>query len=184
MTRIRMGLLLGLLLAVGVAGCGGDDKPGGVASLGGSATPTTSGSNAGGDKDPSNDFRQALAFARCMRQHGLPNFPDPQLSGDGGIRQRTPRGDGKGPNDPKFKAAEQACRQYQPDGGQPGRPSPQEEQAALAFARCMRQHGINMPDPKITADGIDEQLPRGLSKDDPRLRAAWRACEQRGGGGR
>jgi hypothetical protein len=191
MTRMRMGLLLGLLLALAlaVAACdGGDaDKPSGVASLGGSATPTTSGSNAGGGKDPSNDLRQLLAWARCMRQHGI-NLPDPQLSGsgDGGITQKVPRGDGKGPNDPKFKAAEQACKQYQPDGGQPGRPSPQEQQEALAFARCMRQHGINMPDPQITAEGIllDEQLPTGMRKDDPRLKAAEQTCRQRGGGGK
>jgi hypothetical protein len=186
MTRIRMGLVLGLLLALAlaVAACdgGGGDKTDGVASLGGSATPTTSGSKAGGGKDPSNDLRQLLAWARCMRQHGI-NTPDPQLSGDGGITQKVPRGDGKGPNDPKFKAAEQACKQYQPDGGQPGRPSPQEQQEALAFARCMRQHGINTPDPKITAEGIVEQPPTGMRKDDPRLRAAWRTCEQRGGGG-
>jgi hypothetical protein len=185
MTRIRMGLLLGLLLlAVGVAGCGGGGKSDGVASLGGSATSTTGGSNAGGGKDISNDFRQALAFARCLRQHGLPAFPDPQLSGDGGIAQRFPRG--AGPNDPKVKAAQQACRQHLPDGGQVQRPSPQEQQEALAFARCMRQHGIDMSDPQVTAEGVllDEQLPRGLRKDDPRLRAAQRACGQRGGGGK
>jgi hypothetical protein len=56
-------------------------------------------------------------------------------------------------------------------------------QAALDWARCMRQHGINLPDPQITADGIDEQLPTGMRKDDPRLKAAWRACEQSGRGG-
>jgi hypothetical protein len=185
MTRTRTRLLLGLLLlAVGVAGCGGGDKGGGVASLGGSATTTTSGSNAGGGKDISNDFRQALAFARCMRQHGLPNMPDPKLSGDGGIAQPFPRG--VGPNDPKVKAAQQACRQHLPNGGQVQRPSPQEQQEALAFARCMRQHGINMPDPQITAEGVllDEQLPTGMRKDDPRLKAAERACEQHGKGGR
>jgi hypothetical protein len=139
--------------------------------------------NAHGGKDISNDFRQALAFARCMRQHGLPNMPDPQLMGDG-IAQRFPRG--AGPNDPKVKAAQQACKQHLPNGGQVQRPSPQEQQEALAFARCMRQHGINMPDPQITAEGVllDEQLPTGMRKDDPRLKSAERACEQRGGGGK
>src|SRR4029453_11022688 len=60
MPRMRMGLLLGLLLAL--AACsGGGGKPGGVASLGdGKATSTTS---AGGSQDE----RQAdLAYARCM----------------------------------------------------------------------------------------------------------------------
>jgi hypothetical protein len=58
-----------------------------------------------------------------------------------------------------------------------------DRQAALNWARCMRQHGINLPDPQITADGIDEQLPTGMRKEDPRLKAAWRACEQSGRGG-
>jgi hypothetical protein len=171
-----------LALALGVAACRGGDKPGGVASLGGSATTTTSGSNAGGGKDLNSDLPQLLAWARCMRQHGI-DLPDPQLSGDGGIIQRTPRG--AGPENPKFKAAEQACRQYQPDGGQPGRPSLQEQQEALAFARCMRQHGIDMSDPQVTAEGIVEQPPTGVDRDDkPRLRAAEQACRQRGGGGK
>jgi hypothetical protein len=174
--------LLAVLLLVGVAGCGGDDKGGGVASLGGadSATSTTNASASGG-KDIRNDLRQMLAWARCMRQHGLPNMPDPQLMGDG-IAQRFPRG--VGPNDPKVKAAQQACRQHQPDGGQVQRPSPQQQQEALAFARCMRQHGINLPDPQITAEGIDQPPAPGVRRDDLRAIAAEQACAQRGGGGK
>jgi hypothetical protein len=102
MTRMRMGLLLGLLLAL--AACsGGGGKPGGVASLGdGKATSTTS---AGGSQDE----RQAdLAFARCMRQHGI-NIPDPKP--DGRVDMR---GSGVDRDDPKFKAAERACPGFQP----------------------------------------------------------------------
>jgi hypothetical protein len=73
-------VLVGVLaLALAVAACGGGNKTEGVASLGGSATPTTSGSKAGGGKDISNDLPQALAFGRCMRQHG-DNLPDPQIT--------------------------------------------------------------------------------------------------------
>jgi hypothetical protein len=45
-------------------------------------------------------------------------------------------------------------------------------QADLAYVRCMRQHGINMPDP--TPDGGVEL--RGFNPDDPRFKAAERAC--------
>jgi hypothetical protein len=189
MPRMRMGLVLGLLLALAlaVAACGGGDKGGGVASLGGAdkATPTTA---AGGGSDR---MQAALAFARCMRQHGI-SLPDPLLSGDMIVQDLGDNGE----DDPKVKAAQQACKQHLPNGGQAQPPNPQQQQRMLAFARCLRQHGVSMPDPKITAEGIAQQeLPRGLDPDDPRVSAAEHACHrygslppsngpQRGGGGR
>jgi hypothetical protein len=178
MTRTRIGLLLGLLLALALAVAafsGGGDKTSGVASLGGADQPTTNagGSKAGGGQD---DQQAALDWARCMRQHGV-DLPDPQFSGDD-IAQQLP--DRAVRNSAKFKAAEQACKQYLSNGAQ-APPSAQERQQALAFARCMRQHGITtMPDPQITANGIDQGLPRRMDADDPRLKAAERACHQYG----
>ena len=107
MTRTRTGLLPGLLLALAlaVAACSGSgDKTSGVASLGGNdkATPTTR----AGSQDPK---QKALAYARCMRQHGI-DIPDPKPGG--GIDMR---GSTASPDSPKFKAAEQACQQYQPN---------------------------------------------------------------------
>jgi hypothetical protein len=111
MTRSRMGLMLGLLLALAlaVAACGGG-KSSGVASLSGSgkATATT---NPGGSKDPQ---QAALAYARCMRQHGI-NMPDPKVDPTEGMAGLLPQG--VNPDDPKFKAAQQACQQYTPNGG-------------------------------------------------------------------
>jgi hypothetical protein len=168
--RPRLAGLVGVLaLALTVAACGGG-KTSGVASLAG-ATQTTSGGNAGGSQD---ERQAALNWARCMRQHGI-DLPDPKF-GENLIEQRLPTRAEQ--DSPKFKAAQQACRQYLPDGGQPSPPTAQERQRALAFARCMRQHGIGMPDPKITADGIDQPPPTGVARDDPRLRAAEQACGQ------
>jgi hypothetical protein len=171
---VRILLVVGVLaLALAVAACGGGGgKAAGVASLSGSKQPTAT--HAGSSQD---DRQAALNWARCMRQHGI-DLPDPQFSGDN-ITQRLPTRTEQ--NSPKFKAAQQACRQYLPDGGQPWPPTAQERQQALAFARCMRQHGINnMPDPEITASGIDQPLPRRMDADDPRLKAAERACHQYG----
>jgi hypothetical protein len=52
---------------------------------------------------------QALAMARCMRSHGVPNFPDPQFQNGGaevGIRIG---GTGINPRSPAFQAAQRAC---------------------------------------------------------------------------
>jgi hypothetical protein len=52
---------------------------------------------------------QMLAFSRCMRAHGLPNFPDPTFHGShaGGIQFQS--GSGIDPNSPAFKHAQAAC---------------------------------------------------------------------------
>jgi hypothetical protein len=57
---------------------------------------------------------QALKFSKCMRGHGLPNFPDPDVgrspSGIGiAIRLGGP-GSGVNPQSPTFQAAQKACQ--------------------------------------------------------------------------
>jgi hypothetical protein len=176
MTRIRMRLVPGLLLALALAlaACGGGDDGNdgndGVASLGGSdqATSTTSPGGSG-------DFKQrALAYARCMRQHGV-NMPDPKFDAQGRMAQQNPPG--VGPGDPKYDAAQQACKQYLPDGGEPEKVDPQVQQQMLAYARCMRQHGINMPDPK-PGEGISVDGDAGVNPNAPKFKAADQACQQ------
>src|SRR6266511_4197308 len=63
----------------------------------------------GGPVDPK--FQEAaLKFSRCMREHGISKFPDPQSGGglligpDSGID----------PSSPAFKAAQKACEQLLP----------------------------------------------------------------------
>jgi hypothetical protein len=53
---------------------------------------------------------QALAFSRCVRSHGLPNFPDPDSTG----RIPDPATVGIDQGAPKFEAANQACGKYRP----------------------------------------------------------------------
>ena len=51
-----------------------------------------------------------------------------------------------------MRAAEQACAKYQEQIKPPAIPEEEQEkfkQAALANARCMREHGIDMPDPQF-----------------------------------
>ena len=58
---------------------------------------------------------QNLKYARRMRAHGISDFPDPKPNGSLQI-QSSPGGD-LDPDNPQFKAAKDACKQYRPGGG-------------------------------------------------------------------
>ena len=58
----------------------------------------------------------AIKFAQCMRSHGVPNFPEPKVSGG---RVMLLVGKGVNPNSPQFQAATRACQKLAPGGGPP-----------------------------------------------------------------
>jgi hypothetical protein len=62
--------------------------------------------------------QQMLKFAQCMRGHGVPNFPDPVISG-GGVQLKLT---GINPSSPQFKSAQRACQSLAPGGAPPGPP--------------------------------------------------------------
>ncbi|HCT75509.1 MAG TPA: hypothetical protein DGG94_17680 [Micromonosporaceae bacterium] len=61
-----------------------------------------------GEPDPEMEAKMR-EFAKCMRENGVENFPDPSTEG-GGIIIGGPDGEGGiDPNDPTFKAAQEKC---------------------------------------------------------------------------
>ena len=62
---------------------------------------------------------KALAYSACMRAHGEPDFPDPQISG-GRVSLAIKVGPGSSldPRSPIFQKAQKACQADQP--GVPG----------------------------------------------------------------
>lgn len=97
----------------------------------------------------------AFAFARCMHEHGVSNFPDPQVTttpggGSVSIRQVMPASVAASP---AFKSAQKACAALQPGPGRgPESRQGPHKQTLLAFARCLRANGVSgFPDP--TAQG-------------------------------
>jgi hypothetical protein len=143
------------LLAAGVA-CGGSSG-GGVATLAGSeqaAGPETEPAKAS-DKDPEEAF---LDFARCMREHGI-DMPDPETGGGGDVVFKAAPGAAakrlEG-NPEQFEAADKECRPLLGDAA-PARLSPEQQQemqdSMVAFARCMRENGVDMPDPEFSEGG-------------------------------
>jgi hypothetical protein len=174
MVRTVRWIALFVVAAGLLAACGNGSDDDGVASLGGGSTdPSASAS-------PSVDPDEALqAFAECMREHGIEDFPDPTIDEDGGIQFQGP-----GPGDvdrPTLDAAMQACEDLLPEGAGPGEDGPSaEEQAALedallAYAQCMRDHGIYFPDPEF-ADGGVIQSGGNVDPSDPEFQDADEAC--------
>jgi hypothetical protein len=53
--------------------------------------------------------KQALAQARCMRAHGVPDFPDPQFGDNGQATLAIKKGSGVDPRDPAFQRAQKVC---------------------------------------------------------------------------
>ncbi|WP_160148911.1 hypothetical protein [Amycolatopsis alkalitolerans] len=67
---------------------------------------------------PTNLHAQTLKYAKCMRAHGISDFPDPEPTGELKI-QATPGSD-LDINNPRYKTADGACKQYLPGGGAGG----------------------------------------------------------------
>jgi hypothetical protein len=124
----------------------------------------------------------AVAFARCMRAHGLPDFPDPGASG--GIRVTTGPGSGvMGANSPQYASAYAACKSLMPALHTRG--SGPDRGQLLKYAQCMRAQGIkDFPDPDPRG-GLALSGRGDLAPSSPLFQKAQSACKrfQPGGGG-
>src|SRR5690349_7856634 len=131
-------LSLAAVAAVALTGCAADGRD-----------------SAGGNGPDAKTRKAMLAFAQCMREHGV-NMPDPQFGENGGV---TMRRDSSGSPE-KDRAAEKACAKYQ-RAVKPPTLSDEEKaefrKQALANARCLREHGIDAPDPEFGDDGSIRQ---------------------------
>jgi hypothetical protein len=161
-------------LALAIAACG-SSGPG----------PTGSSTVATGNSSP-------IGLSRCMRAHGLPNFPDP-TAGPGGEGfnglfvsiDGSMTVDGVSFSGPALKSAEKACKAFLPGGGGPPPAIPESRKlAAIAHARCMRAHGVpKFPDPTFPAGGgIEIQIGPGVDPQSPAFKQARVACGGMGPG--
>ena len=177
-------LLLGV--AAVASGCGSSSADDGVAALDDASATTSAGEEQQeAEEDPE---EAALAWAKCMREHGV-DVPDPEVSDGGGLTIR--RGPGQGPDridGEKFQAARAECGA---PFGRTGRPPLSDEQreqlqeTMLEFARCMREHGVDMPDPEFSGDGGGGLFRVGpgpgsgrFDRDGEAFRKAQEACDE------
>jgi hypothetical protein len=128
------------------------------------------GSSAGSGDSPSaggsTRSPSAVAYSACMRSHGVPNFPDPDGSGN------LPKADAHhlGVSSSQLQAAQQTCEHLLPNNGGtidansisqcmmasdcPPALVQQVLNEERNFAQCMRSHGVpNWPDPITDSQG-------------------------------
>jgi hypothetical protein len=172
-TKFVRGLMaLPLLTAVAcLAACSGGSASPGVAAVG---TPTVSASAT----STLSSYQRSLAFAKCIRAHGVPSFPDPQQSG-GGISIGS--GSGYNPSSPAFQAALTACESLSP-GASSSRPAFDPAKIA-AWTTCLRDHGMpKLPDPENMGNGVAINL-NGTPYSQTTAQAAETACQSDSPGG-
>jgi hypothetical protein len=163
--RLALAGLVGLSLLA--AACGGGSSGANVAHLGTTSNANGSGSsNASASDDPN-------AYSRCMRSHGVGNFPDPDSNNilkTAGIDKSSST----------FQAAARACRSLAPTPAPPAQQAQLQAQM-LAFAQCMRSHGVPaFPDPQVTngATGLNV-TPGQIDPNSPIVKAAIAACRSK-----
>src|SRR5690349_17562453 len=102
-------------------------------------------SNKGAQPSREAEARKAmLDYAKCVRQHGV-DMPDPTFDG-GRVMQKGPQK----VNQAKMREAEKACASIRERVKPPEISDAEKEEfkkAALEHSRCMREHGIDFPDP-------------------------------------
>ncbi len=192
-TMWRRWLILVAALGLLAAACGGGESSEGIASLGdGTAVDQSSSTTAAASADPEQAF---LDFAACMREHGV-DMPDPEISSAGGgfafgitLTGEAVEGGPSSAELDQMTAANEACQHFLEGVVQEfERPDMSEMQdQMLAFAQCMREHGVDMPDPEFSEDGggaIFGGSDAAVTMDpsDPTFRAANEACNEIFGG--
>jgi len=171
--RLRgMSVLAVAGIALLVAGCGSSSSP-------------SSSSASGGLPSLQTLTAQALSFAKCMRAHGISNFPDPTVHDSAtskGVGFAVAAGNGAGSIDvhsPVYKSANKACTKQTGCG----RPLTQAQiqqgmNALLKFSECMRAHGIsNFPDPVQNGQNIGFSGNVRTDHNSPRFKAAQSTCQ-------
>ena len=123
---------------------------------------------------------KALRWAACMRENGAV-VPDPHVDENGRL---TIAGGERQQQSPAYAKAFAVCEdlfeQVRPPSAAAMSAEARERflAGALRYARCMRGHGIAMPDPSLTRESAAISLPDGIDPESPRFKKAAAACKR------
>ena len=135
------------MVAVIAAGCGGTQSSSGASTAAAAVTSSSRSNSTAGHTSTASHTRtvtpreKAVKFSECMRANGVSDFPDPNASGEFPAY-------GVSVSPAVWKKAGAACKALQPPGTFSAKLSPAQESAALKFAQCIRENGVeDFPDP-------------------------------------
>jgi hypothetical protein len=134
---------------------------------------TTAGSGTGSASGGASPLAEAVTYSQCVRSHGVPNFPDPVQTPDGGYGYRT---SGIDPNSAAFQGALQACKSLPSPWNSTGQElSSAQQQAWLNWATCIRTHGApSFPDPTFSGSEVHDS---GITPNSTSIQSAMDACK-------
>ncbi|MFJ4106864.1 hypothetical protein [Oerskovia enterophila] len=160
------------LLSVTLSACAPDGAPD-VASAGGGKGENSQAKDGKSYEEMTDAERDDLSrkFASCMRDNGV-DMPDPDSSGAVALTTES------GADMDEMDKAFEACKEFLPNGGEPMKPSPEDLESQREFAKCMRENGIDMPDPDPNG-GMTQALE--VPDDVDAFDAAIEACNGEGG---
>ncbi|MFB7369689.1 hypothetical protein ACFC0D_07620 [Streptomyces sp. NPDC056222] len=138
-------------------------------------TAACSGGSGGSDAPEANEegtkADQAFEHRKCLREQGL-DVPEPK-PGEQGVGL-TIGGDGMSKE--KMEKAFKACQGKDGGAGLGKEPTQADKDKALAYAKCMRENGFNMPDPKFDG-GAQAAMPIPKGAEKQKFDKAAKACE-------
>jgi len=139
----------------------------------GPAVPSSGGSpNAGG----SANSPSAVGYSQCMRSHRVPNFPDPD--GTGEVPKATARQ--LGVSSSQYQTAQTACAHLLPNSGEASQTEITQMMSGMrGFAQCMRSHGVaDWPDPSTDRAGYPIfYLHNKIDEDSPQITTTIHVCQ-------
>jgi hypothetical protein len=147
------------------------------------ASPSSTGSGGSSDAGGSVNSQIGIDYARCMRAHGVPKYPDP--GGSNELASGLPKVSLQqlGVSDSQYQAAQNDCAHLLPNGGRMTQTQSQKDlNAMLRFARCMRSRGIpNWPDPTYDSAagwGFNLVHVRGFDPNSPQVDNKMNECDR------
>ena len=174
--RVACAIALLAPIALLAVACTSGSQSASVARLSAAATTASSPSNTAA----SDVATGALAFARCMRAHGLPNFPDPISGGvfDKSVLQQM------GYSTSQLRAVQDGpCKNIlpttAPSAPNSGTITAQQQQDYIDAVACMRSHGFtNFPDPTFSGGHVTLTPPPGVDTSSTLFTQAQHICQQ------